>query len=206
MNRLLPFLGLAVCVSVLACTPKRSPDSIADADPFTVAVAIEELHVSIVEGSRAPRWLARFEGTEAVEIELVIPPERPDVPFAFTTGSFHRRSSAGSARLLEAVAAALGASTPPRCQDVSAQLNFDAVILGRNLSRESGEGEYAGGFATDPSGSWLTIKVFVAGGEGEFFLNIDRGSPRGEITIKDSEYGDVVVKELSTVLCPETGV
>ena len=45
-------------------------------------------------------------------------------------------------------------------------------------------------------------KVFLADGEGEVFLNLNPKEEIGEFSVKDEEYGSVVVTELAKVLLP----
>jgi hypothetical protein len=74
-------------------------------------------------------------------------------------------------------------------------LPFRAVILGDHVSH-SPNGE----FAVTPPGNWTTIKLFLANGASEVFLNLDPALGKGEFSIKDPEYGDGVLQELAKVL------
>jgi hypothetical protein len=47
------------------------------------------------------------------------------------------------------------------------------VGIGRDLSRGRGADQYAGAFTSNPKGTWIATKVFLAEGEGEVFLNLD---------------------------------
>ena len=60
--------------------------------------------------------------------------------------------------------------------------------------------EIAGKFKREPRGDWVCVKVFVAGGEGEFFLNLSRKVGDAELSLKDSSYGDIVLAELAKAL------
>ena len=71
-----------------------------------------------------------------------------------------------------------------------------------SLSRQAGPDQFAGSFTSNPPGSWIAVKVFVADGEGEFYLNLSPSDGQGEISIKDEECGDIVVQELATILLP----
>jgi len=57
----------------------------------------------------------------------------------------------------------------------------------------------AGSFTSEPPGDWIATKVFVADGEGEFVLNLNSKKGSGEISMKDTDYGNVVLRELSRV-------
>ena len=49
------------------------------------------------------------------------------------------------------------------------------------------------------------MKLFLAGGEGEVFLNINAREGLGEFSIKDEDYATIVVTELAKVLLPKAG-
>lgn len=76
-------------------------------------------------------------------------------------------------------------------------LPFTFVNIGDNLSQAPG-----GGFNVDPPGGWTAIKVFIGQGEqeGELFLNFNAAIGKGQFAIKDGDYGDIVLKQLATVL------
>jgi hypothetical protein len=69
------------------------------------------------------------------------------------------------------------------------------VILGENQSRSSD-----GSFSDKLRGDWIAMKIFLANGEGEVFLNLNPGASKAEFSIKDSDYGDVVLAELARIL------
>ena len=78
-------------------------------------------------------------------------------------------------------------------------LPFMFVNLGDNLSQAPG-----GGFDIKPPGNWTAIKIFIGEGEGEqegdLFLNINAAIGKGQFSIKDPDYGDLVVQHLAAVL------
>jgi hypothetical protein len=57
-----------------------------------------------------------------------------------------------------------------------------------------------GRFSGNPAGEWVNMKIFLANDEGEVFLNLNPTSNKGEFSIKDVDYGDVVIAELAKVL------
>jgi hypothetical protein len=77
------------------------------------------------------------------------------------------------------------------------ELPFTYVNLGDNLSQAPG-----GGFNASPLGDWTTIKIFIGEGEqeDEVFVNFNPTIGEGQFSIKDPDYGDLVVKQLATVL------
>ena len=76
-------------------------------------------------------------------------------------------------------------------------LPFTFVNIGDNLSQAPG-----GGFNVDPPGGWTAIKIFIGQGEqeGEFFLNFNAAIGKGQFSSKEADYGDIVLKQLATVL------
>lgn len=69
--------------------------------------------------------------------------------------------------------------------------------IGDNLSQGA-----SGGFNAAPPGNWTAIKVFIGEGEqeAEVFLNINVVIKKGQFSIKDAEYGDLVLTQLAKVL------
>jgi hypothetical protein len=74
--------------------------------------------------------------------------------------------------------------------------------LGTSLSRQSGENVIGGSFTSSKPGNWIAVKLFLADGEGEVYLNINPAIGQGEFTTKDPEYGEVVLRELASVFLP----
>jgi hypothetical protein len=82
------------------------------------------------------------------------------------------------------------------------RLDATVAILGTNQSRSSvGENE-GGGYSSGPPGHWMTTKLFLGGGEGEVFLNLNEAEGAGEFSIKDPDYATTVVTELAKLLLP----
>ena len=59
-----------------------------------------------------------------------------------------------------------------------------------------------GGFGAKPPGNWTAIKIFLGAGdqEGEVFLNLNPKIGKGQFSMKDAEYGELVLTELAKVL------
>jgi hypothetical protein len=110
-----------------------------------------------------------------------------------------RRSGSDCTTFLAALAKQLAFSGElPRPAHVD-RLGASIAILGTHQSR-SDEGEIAGGFTSKPPGHWTATKLFLAGGAGEVFMDIDARDGIGEFSIKDEDYATVVVTELAKVL------
>jgi hypothetical protein len=74
-------------------------------------------------------------------------------------------------------------------------LPFKFVVLGEHLSQAS-----EGGFFMEPPGNWIAMKIFLADGKAEVFLDLNPAIGKGEFLIKDPDYGDAVLAELAKVL------
>ena len=59
-----------------------------------------------------------------------------------------------------------------------------------------------GGFFANPPGNWTPMKIFIGEGdqEGEVFLNLNPVLAKGQFSIKDPDYGDIVLRQLASVL------
>lgn len=120
-----------------------------------------------------------------------------DFPMGTGEGRFVAEPGSDAAVLLADLQKALEAKAiPAKIQRVQA-LPFTFVNLGDNLSQAPG-----GGFNANPSGGWTAIKIFIGEGEqeGEVFVNLNPSIGKGQFSIKDSDYGDIVLKQLATVL------
>jgi hypothetical protein len=118
-------------------------------------------------------------------------------PMATGEGRFVAEPGSDASVLLADLRKALQAKeTPSNVRRVHA-LPFTFVNFGDNFSQAQG-----GGFNADPAGSWTAIKIFIGEGEqeGEVFLNFNPAIAKGQFSIKDADYGDIVLTQLATVL------
>ena len=170
-----------------------------------VSFNIKELNATREGGSERVQWLAT-RGKFKFRMELALKDTIGDQPFVSTEGAIFREqnSEQESMFFLLMVSAALGGeslSAPKNVGERVDSLPFGAVILGRNLSRGVVRGsQIAGAFSPEPPGDWIAVKVFVADGDGEFFLNLNRVSGEAEIAMKDADCVEVVTRELAKVL------
>jgi hypothetical protein len=76
-------------------------------------------------------------------------------------------------------------------------LPFTFVRIGKNQSQGSD-----GGFSPTPPGNWMPMKIFLGEGEqeGDVFLNMNPVTRKGQFSIKDPDYGDLVLTQLAKVL------
>ena len=77
----------------------------------------------------------------------------------------------------------------------SVTLPFEYVILGEKQSRSKD-----GSFSDSPSGDWTSMKLFLGDDQGEVYVNFSPMLNKAEFSIKDEDYGDFVIAELSKVL------
>jgi len=112
-------------------------------------------------------------------------------------GQFVAVAGSENSALLQALKKALDATTIPENSTRVKELAFDAVVLGEKRSRHTD-----GSFSAKPAGDWMTIKLFLPKGsdEGEVYLNLNPTLGQGEFSIKDSDYGDYLLRELAKVL------
>jgi hypothetical protein len=181
-------------------TPTVSP-TIPPADESSVFFKIEEVSRQQVKDGEELVLLASHESKEGMarfRISLVLKKLGGELPVSFSRGALIRENDSKPVEFLREVAKVLEAKhyKPGKRAD---RLDLTLAILGQNLSRGSGTNQIAGGFTSEPAGDWITTKVFVADGEGEFFLNLNPKQGIGEISIKDPEYGNIVLKELSRI-------
>jgi hypothetical protein len=134
---------------------------------------------------RSPGHVARFTIVFDSPQETVSKP----IPLSFGKGRFVAvPGSDGSALIAELKKQLEAKSIPAGVTRVQA-VPFEYVILGRDQHRDA-----------NSKVNWITMKLFLGDGEGEVYLNLNPGQGKGEFSIKDSDYGDFVVKQLARVL------
>jgi hypothetical protein len=180
-------------------TPPDPQDS--ELEPESVTFDIQELGHRAVSKGDETTWQATFQsasGSAQFEIALVLPPPDPNSLFGFSTGGFIANPSSDYSDFVRAVAKALQAGQPKSGKPSkvgSNRLDFNVAILGRNVKHET-----SGAAGSSQTGAdWLVTKVFVANGQGEFYLNLNAKAAIGEISIKDEDYGDIVLGEFAKV-------
>ena len=212
IRRSFPLIAASITVFLVASACKSKSLSsgsapqvsspIQNSDPNSVSFKIQELGRQKVKEGEEATWLATHEssaGMARFQIRLILRTPSGDSPFAISTGSFISESDSQYSEFLRQVAKALEAKNIKARKSKISRLDFTVAVIGQNLSRGSGANVLAGSFTSEPRGDWVATKVFVAGGDGEFFLNLNSKEAKGEISIKDPDYGDIVLRELSRV-------
>jgi hypothetical protein len=98
-------------------------------------------------------------------------------------------------------------------QDVEIEFRAQAVFVESLLHSEGGtheahttkplgEDAIGGTFTSSKPGDWIALKLFLADGEGEVYMNLDPVAGQGEFAAKDPEYAEVVLRELARVFGP----
>jgi|HubBroStandDraft_5_1064220.scaffolds.fasta_scaffold159345_2 hypothetical protein len=197
------FLGIALVVSLAACSrdsPKPSDIKAEGSGPYDGAIAFELTPVG--NGSGPRQWLASYASAgKTAKFRIELGPghsgDAEDKAFrvSFGKGRFLSEPGSDASVFLVDLKKALEAKTVPNKVERVAVLPFEFVILGENQSRTPD-----GGFNTKPPGDWMAMKIFLAGGEGEVFLNLNPATNKAEFSIKDADYGDIVMAELAKVV------
>jgi hypothetical protein len=170
-------------------------------DPSSVGFNIEPLP----GGNGSARWLATYSSqgkTARFEIELGSPATIDDKEAkAFDIksgeGRFIAVQQSDASVLLADLKRALEAKAIPAKGQRADSLSFTFVSLGQNQSQTTD-----GGFTDKPTGNWSPMKIFIGEGEeeGEVFLNLNPVLKKGQFSIKDADYGDIVLRQLARVL------
>jgi hypothetical protein len=164
--------------------------------------------LSEVESKETPEgilktWRATSRGGGepfAFGLEILLKAPKDKGQFAFSKGALIREHGADGKRFLEEVGRAIeaGEVIPTKEEQVD-RLEFATAILGTSLSWKTGDSVIAGSFTSSKPGDWIALKLFLADGEGEVYLNINPVIGQGEFATKDPEYGEVVLRELAKV-------
>jgi hypothetical protein len=188
---------------IAGCNPSKLGRSVAESylpDAASVAFDLEPLQ----GGSGQQQWIATYasRGTTArFRIELgkskASTQGTKDFNMKVGEGRFVAEAGSDASVLLVDLQKALEAKKLPKPAPRANSLAFTFANIGENLSQIAG-----GGFNTEPPGNWTAMKIFVGEGdqEGEVFLNINTKIKKGQFSLKDPDYGDLVLGELAKVL------
>lgn len=203
MNRTRCLYGLAILLAgIVACNragQKRVSEiyiSVPGAVPF-------DIHpLPNVDGSE---WLATYEAEgRTAKFRIAFgkaqdsnDKESRNLDVKWGTGRFLAEPGSDASILLNQLKTALEAkSLPSKVRRVNA-LTFTFVSFGSKQSQASD-----GSFFAKPPGNWTPIKIFIGEGaqEGQVFLNLNPVLRKGQFSIKDPDYGDIVLEQLASVL------
>jgi hypothetical protein len=197
------FCGATLLLGLVTCSAKSSKPSGVLAEPYGPAegsVAFDLRPIDNKSGRR--QWSATYSSMgKTAKFRIEIDPshagdaEDKALHVSFGKGRFLPEPGSDASALLVDLKRALEAKAIPSKIDRVDALPFESAILGENQSRSPD-----GGFSSKPSGDWIAMKIFLAKGEGEVFLNLNPVANKGEFCIKDPDYGDIVLAELAKVL------
>jgi len=202
----LSFFVLLAALLLVGCSKSASTEESRVEEtylPDSGSVAFDIAPLGASNGST--QWMAIYTSQgKTAKFRIEFGPEKAArtkdpkaVPVSFGTGRILAEPGSDSGALLPDLAKALEAKhAPARVKRVSF-LPFTFVNIGTDLSQAPG-----GGFNAKPSGHWIATKIFIGEDdqEGQFFLNINPATNRGQFSIKDADYGDIVISRLAQVL------
>jgi hypothetical protein len=186
---------LALFLVLLATVPSSS--ALAQGTEDFVTFRISQVSKKPIEGGQQFVWLATHDskqGKAQFLISMDIKRTSGGSPFSFSKGTIERVSGSKPTEFLRLLARALAANKPHFSKPSLKQLPFSMAVLGANQSHEIG-----GSFSDRPPGSWIATKIFLANDQAEVYLNIDPVNGVGEFSMKDEEYGNTLIEELSKV-------
>jgi hypothetical protein len=156
------------------------------------------------DGSAQRRLATYVSKGKAAKFRIELGPSKPlndkeskDFDIQLGEGRFLAEPGSDASVLLADLKNALEAKKFPAKVQRVRDLPFVFVSLGQNQSQDA-----SGGFNDQPPGHWTPIKLFIGEGEqeGEVFLNLNPFIKKGQFSIKDAEYGDIVLAHLARVL------
>ncbi len=112
-------------------------------------------------------------------------------------GKFVAERGSDASILLADLKIALEAKALPFNIRRASSIPFTFVSIGENLSQAQN-----GGLNVKPPGNWTAIKLFMGEGEEEceLFFNVNSAIGKGEFSIKDPDYGDLLLAQFAKVL------
>jgi len=167
------------------------------------AVAFDIVPIDREKGTS--QWAATYTASRrTARFRIEFGPERiieakgkNDFSFSTGKGRFVSDPDSDSSVLIAELKKALEATKLPKRVKKTASLPFTFVNIGEHLSQAED-----GGFNVDPPGNWKAIKLFIGEGKQEcqVFVNLNPTIRKGQFSIKDPEYGNMVLAELARVL------
>ena len=202
----LPSGLLFIALLSLGCSKSTSTIDSRAVEPYVPDSRSVGFDIAPLNGSDgSTQWMAIYASQgKTAKFRIEFGPEKAaetkdpkDFPVSFGSGRILAEPGSDASALLADLAKALEAKHPPAMVKRVSFLPFTFANIGTNLSQAPG-----GGFNAKPSGHWIATKIFIGEDdqEGEFFLNINPATNKGQFSIKDSDYGDIVVSRLAQVL------
>ena len=194
----------AMALFVAGCNRSEPRGSVAE--PYLPGDASVAIELEPLQGGEAPQqWIGTYASQGKIarfRIELGPAKSSPgktaaDFSIKSGEGRFIPEAGSDSSVLLNDLQKALQAKTHPLSPLSRTSVPFTYANIGDNLSQAAG-----GGFSAKPPGNWTALKLFLGQGEheGEVFLNINPKIKKAQFSMKDPDYGDLVLAELAKVL------
>ncbi len=163
-----------------------------DVEPLPSGDGSLELKATYTSEGKTAKFTIAFAPAKTIEAK-----DSKDFPMKIGHGKFVADPGSDASVLLADLTKALEAKTLPRKPKRVSVLPFTFVDIGDNLSQASN-----GGFNSNPPGHWTAMKIFIGEGEqeSEVFVNYNGVAKKGQFSIKDPDYGDLVLAELAKVL------
>jgi len=205
------FLAVALVVVVAFSVACGSSSPVASKQPGERYVDVPnavafDIEPAPSEGATS-RWLASYTANgKAARFQIEFSPTKPlkdkeaqsmGIGVESGAGRFIAMPGSDASALLVALKTALEARVLPGKVRRVPEVRFTFVSFGSSQSQAPD-----GGFRPDPPGHWTPMKIFMGEGdqEAEVFLNLDPFIKKGQFSIKDPDYGDLVIAQLAQVL------
>jgi hypothetical protein len=155
-------------------------------------------------GNASSAWMGSYTSrgkTARFRIELDPAKEQEtkdpkDFKIATGKGRFVAEPGSDASIFLPELKKTLDAKTLPRGVQRAAFLPFTYVSFGGKMSQTT-----EGGLNTNPPGNWTALKLFLGEGdqEAEVFLNYNPVIGKAQFSIKDDDYGDLLLAQFAKV-------
>lgn len=163
-----------------------------DLEPLRSGGGLEQWVGTYNSGGKTARFRIEFGPAKFV-------PGKTAADFGIESGQGRLTPEPGSDSrvLLADLKKALQAKAVPQPPRKKPSIPFTYVHIGHHLSQAPG-----GGFNGNPPGNWTALKLFFGRGdqEAQVFLNLNARIKKGQFSMKDPDYGDLVLAELANVL------
>ena len=163
-----------------------------DLEPLKSSGGLEQWVGIYNSHGKTARFRIEFESAKFV-------PGKTAAEFGIKSGEGRLAPEPGSdsSVLLADLKEALQAKAVPQPPRKKISIPFTYVNIGDNFSQARG-----GGFSGNPPGNWTALKLFFGEGdqEAQIFLNLNARIKKGQFSMKDPDYGDLVLVELAKVL------
>ncbi|GES44910.1 hypothetical protein RsS62_41620 [Rhizobium dioscoreae] len=197
---------LILPVGLLVSAQNRIEISVPSADDFPVPLAFRVALQPHGSDTETLILMATY-GSGEDETKFIVEIQGPDNteggsdrgadvggPISFSRGAFHHVPGSRPTRFFQQLAKALTAKVSSFSNAKLETLPFGITFLGA-ATRRLPEGGFGGG-----PGDWYATKLFLGEEAAEVYFNFNLKSGDAEFSMKDSDYGNPVISELSKVI------